>query len=91
LRTSLTWTTADGRATDLVYDVLADRVDRRVGAVHLTMTPRWGGRSRVTDMIDGAGAWRLVPTGGVGGSEATIWSPDPVARTVARPSISAAA
>ena len=31
LRTSLTWTTADGRATDLVYEVLADRVDRRVG------------------------------------------------------------
>ena len=33
LRTSATWTTPDGRATDLVYDVLADRVDRRVGAV----------------------------------------------------------
>src|SRR3954469_13471757 len=37
LRTSLTWTTADGRATDLVYDVVADRVDRRAAAVRLTM------------------------------------------------------
>src|SRR3954470_4116883 len=63
LRTSLTWTTADGHATDLVYDVLADRVDRRVGSVHLTMTPHWNGRTTVTDMIDGAGARRLVPTG----------------------------
>jgi trehalose/maltose hydrolase-like predicted phosphorylase len=63
LRTSLTWTTADGRATDLLYEVLADRVDRRVGSVHLTMTPHWSGRTTVTDMIDGAGARRLVPTG----------------------------
>src|SRR5690242_7451234 len=63
LRTSLTWTTADGRATDLVYDIVADRVDRRIGVVHLTMTPHWDGRATVTDTIDGAGARRLVPTG----------------------------
>ena len=74
LRTSLTWTTANGRATDLVYEVLADRVDRRVGTVHLTMTPRWSGRATVTDKIDGAGARRLVPTasGPVSGAPATI-------------------
>src|SRR3954463_4075070 len=74
LRTSLTWTTADGRATDLVYDVLADRVDRRVGSVHLTMTPHWNGRTTVTDMIDGAGARRLTPTGSgaVSGAPATV-------------------
>src|SRR6478672_2556437 len=29
LRTSLTWTTAGGRATDLVYDIIADRADPR--------------------------------------------------------------
>jgi len=74
LRTSLTWTAADGRATDLVYDVLADRVDRRVGAVHLTMTPHWSGQATVTDMIDGAGARRLEPTrsGAVPSTAATM-------------------
>jgi trehalose/maltose hydrolase-like predicted phosphorylase len=74
LRTSLTWTTANGRATDLVYEVLADRADQHVGAVHLTMTPRWNGRTTVTDMIDGAGARRLVPTGGgpVSGAPDTV-------------------
>jgi len=74
LRTSLTWTTPNGRATDLVYDVLADRVDQRVGTVHLTMTPHWGGRATVTDMIDGAGARRLVPpgSGAVAGAPATV-------------------
>ena len=64
LRTSLTWTTSEGKATDLTYDVLADRVDRRVGAVHMTMVPHWSGRATVTDRIDGAGARRLVQTGG---------------------------
>ena len=64
LRTSLTWTTSDGKATDLTYDVLADRVDRRVGAVHMTMVPHWSGRATVADRIDGAGARRLVQTGG---------------------------
>jgi len=64
LRTSLTWTAANGRATDLVYDVIADRVDPRVGAVHLTMIPHWNGPATVTDVIDGAGARRLVQTGG---------------------------
>jgi trehalose/maltose hydrolase-like predicted phosphorylase len=64
LRTSLTWTTADGKATDLVYDVIADRADPRVGAVHMTMVPHWSGPATVTDTIDGAGARRLVPTGG---------------------------
>ena len=74
LRTSATWTTSDGRATDLVYEVLADRVDRRVGAVHLTMTPHWTGQATVTDMIDGAGARRLDPTrsGAVAGTPATM-------------------
>ena len=64
LRTSLTWTTADGRATDLVYDVVADRADPRVGAVRMTMVPHWSGPATVTDTIDGDGARRLVQTGG---------------------------
>ena len=75
LRTSLTWTTADGRATDLVYETIADRADPRVGAVRMTMVPHWNGPATVTDAIDGAGARRLVQTGGggaVGGSRASM-------------------
>ena len=63
LRTSLTWTSPDGRATDLVYDVVADRADPNVGAVRVRMTPHWNGAAQVTDRIDGAGARRLHPTG----------------------------
>ncbi|MFH8347068.1 discoidin domain-containing protein [Streptomyces sp. NPDC018045] len=64
VRTSLTWTAADGRATDLVYDVLADRANAHTGAVRLRMTPHWGGRATVTDRLDGRGARRMAQTGG---------------------------
>jgi trehalose/maltose hydrolase-like predicted phosphorylase len=64
LRTSLTWTTTSGRGTDLVYDVLADQADEHVGAVRMTMTPHWNGDATVSDVIDGAGARRVVQTGG---------------------------
>ncbi|MGW7073478.1 discoidin domain-containing protein [Streptomyces sp. NPDC054855] len=63
VRTELTWTAADGRATDLVYDVLADRANPHVGAVRLRMTPRWDGEAKVTDRIDGRGARRVSATG----------------------------
>ncbi|MEA2293540.1 MAG: hypothetical protein QOE86_1179, partial [Solirubrobacteraceae bacterium] len=74
VRTSLTWTPAAGRATDLTYDVLVDQASRRVGAVHVAVVPRWTGRVTVTDRIDGAGARRLVQTGGgaVAGTPTTI-------------------
>src|SRR4051794_18241347 len=74
LRTSLTWTTTDGRATDLVYDVVADRANPHVGVVHMTMVPHWSGPASVRDTIDGAGARRLVQTGGgvVTGSPTSI-------------------
>lgn len=62
VRTKLRWTAADGRATDLEYDVLADRADPHVGAVRLRMTPHWNGTARVTDRIDGRGARRVTPT-----------------------------
>src|SRR3954471_3916557 len=64
LRTSLTWTPRTGRATDLVYDVLAARNRPHVGVVRLTVSPRWSGPATVTDIIDGAGARRLTQTGG---------------------------
>ncbi|WP_330256322.1 discoidin domain-containing protein [Nocardia sp. NBC_00565] len=62
VRTRLTWTTPDGKATDLVYDVLTDRTDQHVGAVHLTVVPHWSGEMVVADVLDGAGARRLRQT-----------------------------
>lgn len=64
LRTSLTWTTPDGRETDLVYEVLTDRANPNVGAVRVRMTPHWTGDAHVTDAIEGEGARRMHATGG---------------------------
>ena len=72
LSTKLTWTTSDGKATDLVYDVLADRVHPHVGVVRLRMTPHWSGPAKVADVLDGAGARRLVQTGGGARGDATV-------------------
>ncbi|MEU0507470.1 discoidin domain-containing protein [Nocardia sp. NPDC005998] len=63
VHTRLTWTAPDGKATDLVYDVLTDRADQHVGAVHLTIVAHWSGELVVSDLIDGAGARRLSRTG----------------------------
>ncbi|WP_433192356.1 discoidin domain-containing protein [Nocardia sp. CA-107356] len=62
VRTRLTWTATDGHATDLIYDVLTDRPDQHVGAVHLTVVPHWSGELVVSDLVDGAGARRLSRT-----------------------------
>ncbi|GAB3283990.1 glycoside hydrolase family 65 protein [Parasphingorhabdus pacifica] len=62
LRTSLTWTTPDGKATDLEYEVVADRANPHVGAVRVRITPRWEGQAEVTGALDGAGARRMHPT-----------------------------
>lgn len=59
VRTMLTWTTQDGRATDLTYDVLTDRTDQHAAAVHLTAVPHWSGQLAVTSLIDFAGARRV--------------------------------
>lgn len=75
LRTALTWTTTDGKATDLVYDVLADRASAHVAAVRLGLTPRWSGPATVTAVLDGAGARRISATGGAaapGGTTADV-------------------
>ena len=64
LRTSLTWTPRAGRATDLVYEVIAARNSPHVGAVRMTVTPQWSGPATITDVIDGAGARRVTQTGG---------------------------
>lgn len=60
VRTSLRWTTADGRATDLTYEVLADRADVHTGAVRLRMTPHWSGTATVTGRLDARGARRIT-------------------------------
>ena len=73
IRTALTWTSSDGRrSADLVYDVLADQAKPHVGAVRLTVTPRFNGRVTVTDMIDGAGARRLVAAGSGDQGDGTV-------------------
>lgn len=61
--TSLRWTTADGRATDLTYEVLADRSDVHAGAVRLRMTPHWSGTATVTGRLDERGARRVTVAG----------------------------
>ncbi|MGW0786064.1 glycosyl hydrolase family 65 protein [Streptomyces sp. NPDC002913] len=61
--TSLRWTTADGRATDLTYEVLADRSDVHTGAVRLRMTPHWSGTATVTGRLDERGARRVTVAG----------------------------
>ena len=72
LSTALTWTRSDGKSTDLAYDVIADRAHPHVGAVRVRMTPHWSGQATVTDRIDGAGARRLVQTGGGPHGPATV-------------------
>ncbi|MFJ9851593.1 discoidin domain-containing protein [Streptomyces sp. NPDC101150] len=72
LRTSLTWTAADGRTTDLVYDVLTDRNDPHTGAVRLKMTPHWTGSATVTDILDGRGARRMTQTRGATTADGTM-------------------
>ncbi|MDK0521905.1 discoidin domain-containing protein [Streptomyces sp. ML-6] len=91
VRTSLRWTTADGRATDLVYEVLADRSDPHTGAVRLRMTPHWNGTATVTGRLDPRGArrialaddgtFRTLGTGTAGAIVQTLRTGAPGART----------
>ena len=53
LTTHATWTSPAGHSTDLTYEVLVHRARHRVAAVHLTFTPHWSGRARVTGIFDG--------------------------------------
>ncbi|MFG2892763.1 discoidin domain-containing protein [Streptomyces sp. NPDC048248] len=81
VRTSLTWTAADGRATDLVYDVLADRTHAHTGAVRLRMTPHWSGSATVTDALDGRGARRMTQAGEPAGGQGSRGTMDVAFRT----------
>ncbi len=54
LTTTATWS-ADGRVTDVAYDIVLDRSRKRVGLVRLRLTPHWSGTLQVRDVL-GAGA-----------------------------------
>ncbi|MFE3141799.1 discoidin domain-containing protein [Streptomyces scopuliridis] len=69
VRTSLRWTTADGRATDLTYEILTDRSDPHTGAVRLRLTPRWTGAVGLDGGLDWRGARRVTRTGPGDGSQ----------------------
>ncbi|MET7680357.1 glycosyl hydrolase family 65 protein [Streptomyces sp. NPDC005423] len=72
VRTTLTWTTTDGRRTELAYDVLTARDAPHTGAVRLRVTPHWDGDLTLTDRIDGRGARRVARTGGGPAGDHTI-------------------
>jgi trehalose/maltose hydrolase-like predicted phosphorylase len=57
--TSGTWTSPGGAQTGFSYTVFADLARKHVGAVSLSLTPRWNGRTTVTGLLDGQGASRL--------------------------------
>ncbi|WP_280358001.1 discoidin domain-containing protein [Nocardia otitidiscaviarum] len=73
VRTEVRWTAPDGRVTDLVYEVLTSRTDQHVGAVRLTLVPHWSGELAVTDVLDGAGARRVLPNGGAASEDNAQW------------------
>ena len=50
------WSSAGGHVMRLTYQVLTDRARPQVGLVRLRVTPRFTGRLRVTDVIDGTPA-----------------------------------
>lgn len=61
--TAMTWTSPDGRQTDVAYEVFTDRTQAGVAAVRMTLRPRWSGRVTVDSIIDGSGARRVTAVG----------------------------
>lgn len=72
ISTSARWTSPAGRVTDVRYELLTDRSRPHVGAVTVTVTPRWDGRLEVTDALDGRAASRVQDTR-AGAAERQIW------------------
>ncbi|MDX6308381.1 MAG: hypothetical protein QOI06_1427 [Nocardioidaceae bacterium] len=81
ISTSATWTSSNGRATDLRYDVFTDRARPSVASVRLTFTPHWSGQARVTDLINGAPA-TLTTAGAAKGWDLAAHRVDETVRTV---------
>jgi len=63
LTTTLVWTSPAGRTARLRYDVTPDRARRHAALVRLTVVPRFSGRIRVTDVLDGRAADLTKPAG----------------------------
>lgn len=60
--TSLTWTPVAGKATSVIYQVLANRALMHLGQVQVEITPTWTGQLSLTGLLDGSGAERITPT-----------------------------
>ncbi len=61
--TSGVWRSPGGQQARFVYQVFTDRGRAHVAVVRLSLTPLWSGPARVTSMLDGSGAARLIGTG----------------------------
>ena len=62
--TSGTWKAPhDGQQAGFRYQVFTDLARKHVGAVSLTLTPQWSGRTTITGLLDGRGASRLQAAG----------------------------
>jgi trehalose/maltose hydrolase-like predicted phosphorylase len=61
--TSGTWTSPHGQQAGFRYQVFTDLARKHVGAVSLTLTPQWSGRTTITGLLDGQGASRLQAAG----------------------------
>ncbi len=61
--TSGVWRSPRGQRARFVYQVFTDRGRAHVAVVRLALTPLWSGRARVTSLLDGSGAARLIGTG----------------------------
>lgn len=61
--TSGTWTSPHGQQAAFRYQVFTDLARKHVGAVSLTLTPQWNGRTTITGLLDGGGASRLQAAG----------------------------
>src|SRR3954469_25504529 len=72
LTTSLDWTSPAGRAVHLRYDVTPDRARRHAATERLRLTPQFGGKVTVTDVLDGTAA-EFTEAVGSGHSDSTQW------------------
>jgi trehalose/maltose hydrolase-like predicted phosphorylase len=61
--TSGTWTSPHGQQAAFRYQVFTDLARKHVGAVSLTLTPQWSGRTTITGLLDGGGASWLQANG----------------------------
>jgi trehalose/maltose hydrolase-like predicted phosphorylase len=59
--TSLTWTPAQGMATSVSFEVLANRANMHLGQVRMTVTPNWTGTLSLSALLDGGSTQGINP------------------------------